>query len=68
MTNRIKFAKRLTVVYSFNEKAYYLSLSRFIDGEQVSFLKKISEDDAKYYIDIYDLKEKRRDEHGIWFD
>lgn len=68
MTNRIKFDKKLAVVYSFNEKVYYLSISRICDGEPVSFLREISEDDAKDYIDIYDLKEKRRDEHGILFD
>ena len=64
----IKFDKKLAVVYSFNEKVNYLSISRIIDGEPVSFLREISEDDAKDYIDIYDLKEKRRDEHGILFD
>lgn len=67
MSEQSKFNKMIEVVYDINKKCYYLCTSRIDDGEQIAFLRKISAETARNYIEIYELVENRRDEHGFLY-
>lgn len=67
MTNKKKYNKMLQIVRSFVDACWYLCITKIEDGKPISFLRKVSKSNALDYIDVFELKERQRDNDAILY-